>query len=71
MIDDLYFLSIRQFNKSKSTKIRLLWSNFGGILSFFKSAVKHISRKSPRWLVKQQISGIFMCMKQILIISLK
>ena len=35
------------------------------VIAFYLSAKKHIRRKSPRWMVVAQVSGMWMCFKQL------
>ena len=40
--------------------------NLMGIIAFWRSAVKHWQRGSPKWMVRKQMRGIAMCFKQLL-----
>ena len=57
--EDLYCLIFRHV---KSHKIRI---NLMGIISFMKSAVKHYRRQAPKWMVREQLGGVWMCLKQL------
>ena len=59
MTDLLYFYCINRAHKS------MFFFNLAGCISFYKSAIKHHSRKSPRWMVLRQVRGMFMCLKQM------
>ena len=60
MLTKIYFLI---FNSKINlyTKINLM-----GIISFLKSGIKHIKRKSPIWMIINQINGMFMCVFQLI-----
>ena len=60
MLNKIYFL-IFNSKINQYTKINLM-----GIISFIKSGIKHIKRKSPFWIIINQIKGIFMCIFQLM-----
>lgn len=52
------------FNNVKNDRLRI---NLMGMISFFKSTLKHIKRKNPDWMIKNQIQGFLMCFKQLIV----
>lgn len=61
MIDNLYFWI---FNNIKSHRLRF---NLMGMIAFLKSGIKHYKRGNDWWMIRSQIHGFFMCLKQIFI----
>jgi len=59
ILDIFYFLV---FRKVKNHKVRF---NLMGMISFTKSGIKHFKRRSPTWMIKEQVKGFFICLKQL------
>lgn len=60
MIDTIYFF-IHNNMRPTYTKISLM-----GIIMFYKSFKKHLKRRSPHWILKNQLRGMLMCTKQLI-----
>ena len=52
------------YNNVKNPNIKI---NLMGMIQFAKSGIKHIKRRNPSWMLKSQIKGFLMCLKQLLI----
>ena len=59
-LDKIYFQLIIPM---KDSHIKL---NLMGLIAFTKSFIKHLKRKSPTWMLKKQVEGFIMCLKQLI-----
>jgi hypothetical protein len=65
MLVELYF---RIHNTKGDLFIKMMLM---GVIAFILSAIKHIKRRSPFWIVANQFKGIVMCTSQLILYLIK